>query len=224
MKKVFILLISVIGLVSCSDDENSNDQVTEDASQIEGSLALRATLENIKNIEQFGRSMQDQNDLCFQFEYPISLEYNDDAIVSVNSYSDLLELLLNETMDNHITAIQFPFNIIQNETTSTISGEGDFQSLVADCDYDMVSFDDVVAITESCFTINYPLTVFVNDESQTFNSQSEAQSFFLSYDQEINAVGFDYPFDVTLIENNTLVTINDDYELITLVRDTCGIE
>jgi len=227
MKKVLFLLVFTIILIGCSKDDGNLEGQNENSEQefvSEGSFALRATLENIKDVEQLGKSLQNDEQLCFQFEYPITLEYNNNTTISVASYSDLLDLLLNETTTTHIVAIAFPFEVNQENMISTISNEAEFQSLVSDCGYDMFSFDDVVAITDECFNVNYPISVFVNDESYTFNSESEAQSFFLSYDEEIDALGFDYPFSVTLVDDGTEVIIDDDYELVYLVEETCGIE
>ena len=227
MKKVLILFVFATFAFGCSDDDsqlNTENSDLEEVTGMDGSFALRATLENIKDLEHLGRNSQNQNQLCFQFEYPINLEYNDGSFLEVASYSDLLDSLINETASMHITAIEFPFNVIQDNSSFSISNEADFQTLVADCGYDMVSFDDVVAITDECFTVNYPISVFVNDDLETFNSESDAQSFFLNYNDEINALGFDYPFTVNLVEDNTEVVVNDDYELIYLVEETCGIE
>jgi hypothetical protein len=228
-KKIYILLVMVFAAFSCSDDDSlitEPEEATnpENNTELENSIALRATLENIKNEEQLERSAQENESLCFQFEYPIVLEYNNETTVTVDDYNNLLNLLLDETLAVHIVGIGFPFNIVQNGQTQAIANEAEFQTLVTDCGYDMVSFEDVVVVTDDCFNINYPITVFVNEQSQTFNSQDEAQSFFLSYTEEIDAVGFDYPFGVTLVEDGSVVTVNDDFELVFLIEETCGIE
>ncbi len=212
---------------SCTEDEGSMNEVEENSEQpsesIENSLALRATLENMKDLEGLeGRSPQDQ--LCFQFDYPITLSYNDDSTVEVTSYNQLLNLLLDETVALHIVGIQYPFDIIQDASNQTIADESEFQTLINECGYDYVDVNEVVGITEDCFTVDFPITVLINDEAETFTSQAEAQEFYLNYSGTIESINFDYPFTVTMTSDDSQMSINDDYELVNLIEDICNIE
>lgn len=105
MKKILILCMMAAMAISCTEDEGNVTEVernTEEPSkEIESSLALMATLENMKELQGIaGRSVQ--NELCFQFDYPIVLSYNDDSTVEVITYNHLLSLLLEETFELHI--------------------------------------------------------------------------------------------------------------------------
>jgi len=227
-KKIYILLVMVFAAFGCSEDDTElsvaeEAETSNETTELKNSLALRATLENIKNEEQLERSVQEDG-LCFQFEYPIVLSYNNETTVSVSDYNNLLNLLLEETTSLHIVGIEFPFNIVQDEQTQAVNDESEFQTVVTDCGYDMVTFEDVIMLTDNCFTVNYPISVVINDEPQTFNNQAEAQSFFLGFTEEIDSVGFAYPFSVTLQEDESTVVVNDDFELVFLIEETCGIE
>lgn len=227
MKKLLYLFTSLLVLASCSSD--STHELQEEAAldvTVQESTALRISLNQMKDaVNHTGRSMNDPSELCFQFVYPIVLEYNDGSQVTVADYPQLLEILLAETMDFHITAIGFPFDVIQysDNSTVTITSESEFQSLIVGCGYDPVTVSQIVAITEDCFTVVYPITVLVDQVPQIFNSQTEAENYFLNNIQTITSLGFQYPFSVVMVETATEVSINNDYELITLVDTTCGI-
>ena len=227
MKKILILLMMATMAISCTEDEGNVTEVEknteEPPKEIESSLALRATLENMKEVQGItGRSVQ--NELCFQFDYPIVLSYNDDSTVEVITYNHLLSLLLEETVELHIVGIQYPFDIIQNDSNQTFQEESEFQALISDCGYDYMEVNDVVALTDDCFTVDFPITVYVNGEAETFTSQAQAQEFFVNYSGTIESINFDYPFTVIMTSDDSQMTISDDYELIDLVENICNIE
>lgn len=225
MKKILVGLFIAIFAMSCTEDEGNKNGAEENAENIESSLALRATLENMKDMEGLaGRSMQNQNQLCFQFVYPIVLSYNDGSTVNVTSYSQLLDLLLDETVALHIVGIQYPFDIVQNSQNQTINNEPAFQTLISNCGYDVVDVNEVISVIDGCFTVNYPFTLYVNGNAQTFNSQSDAQQYFINYSGDIQSINFDYPFTVDMVSDSSQMTINDDYELVNLIENICNIE
>lgn len=67
-----------------------------------------------------------------------------------------------------------------------------FQALISDCGYDYIDVNDVVALTDDCFTVDFPITVYVNGEAETFTSQAQAQEFFVNYSGTIESIDFDY--------------------------------
>jgi len=221
MKKLLFLFVSIATLVACStsDDAGSPEQNLE----FEESLALRINLEEIRT--QFGDSERMANELCFNFEYPIDVAYNDGSEVTVTDFDNLLELLLAETVESHIIEIAFPFNVILAEdgSTQTIDDETSFQSLIDACGYDFITVAEVLAVVDECFTINYPLVLVVNDEEQTFNSQQEAEDFFTNNNDDIVSVTFSYPLSVTFVEDGTTLEITDDFELVNLITNTCDV-
>jgi len=222
MKKILFLLLTVISIAACS---TSDDSINEEEAnlQFEKSLALRINLETIRD-RAINTQAKGANDLCFNFEYPINVGYNDGSEITVTDFDSLLELLLQETVESHITEIAFPFNVIlADDTVQTITDETEFQTLIDDCGYDFITVAEVLAVVDDCFTINYPLTLVVNDEPQTFNSQEEAEAFFTNNNQDIVSVTFSYPFSVTLIDDTTPTIINDDFELINLITNTCSV-
>lgn len=223
MKKL-LLLLSIFTMLSCSNEELILPPDQDAANQLTQSSSLRATLEQIREKETTtGRAMT--SELCFNFVYPITLGYNTSADVEVASYTDLIELLLNESLDSHITSISYPFEVELSADASvqTVANEDEFYTLVENCGYDHLEYEDVVDAVSDCFTINYPITVIVNDDEVTFDSEAMAQSYFLNNYQTITSVTIAYPLSVTLTADNSEFIATDDYEAIYLINDICGI-
>lgn len=77
--------------------------------------------------------------------------------------------------------------------------------------------EDYYCPESQCFTINFPLSVIINDETITVNSDEELGTvLYDAYDFE-----FVYPFTVTL-ENEDVVTINNSDDIETLLEDCYG--
>lgn len=228
MKKLLYLLSFSIFFFSCSKDEEivapEEAQVNVEVQQ---STALRFSLQQFKKLALQGTSKMttESTELCFQFQYPIVLEYNDATQITVDTYEDLLQILLNETPELHLTAIGFPFDVLQysTDTVMTVSNEDEFQNLVSNCGYDPVTVVDVVALTENCFSVNYPITALVNEQPQVFNNQTEAEDYFSANYTTIQSLSLQYPFSVNMIATGEANQINNDFELIYLINDTCGI-
>ncbi|HET8886677.1 MAG TPA: hypothetical protein VFM70_10035 [Salinimicrobium sp.] len=223
----FLSLMAIFA--SCSTDEQEV-QMEEMNVEVQESISLRVTLENIKNMNPSttGKNVNATDaadELCFQFEYPITLEYNTGTQVTANNYEELLSILLDESVAVHLTGIGFPFEIIQysTNTTLTIDDEAEFENLVEACGYDSIGVVDVVALTANCFDVNYPITVLINELPETFNSQADAENYFYGNIQTIESIGFQYPFSVHLASTDTDLQINSDYEVVNLINDTCGI-
>lgn len=215
-------------LVSCTaeDTEQRSEELNVEVQQ---STALRVSLEKIKNFaatnEERLLAAQEATELCFQFEYPVVLEYNIGTQVTVDDYEQLLDILLNETMDFHITSIGFPFNVVlySDNSSATITNEADFQDLISNCGYNPVTVADVVSVTENCFAVQYPITLIINDAAHNFNSQPEIENYFSANTEVIYSINFQYPVNVTLMETGANLPINNNFELIYLINDTCGI-
>ena len=227
MNKYLLLLVSVFLFASCSNEEVSIDSVPENELIIENSAAMRASFEAIRennSSKSPAKAIKNPENLCFQFIYPITLAYNTEAIVEVSSYEALLEILLQESLENHITGIGFPFEIQIKETEEilVINDETEFKELINSCGYDTLDYTGVVEVAKTCFDISYPISLLVNNESVKFESEAAAQSYFQANFSSIVSITVDYPLNVTLNDTEEITSINDDYELIYLIKETCG--
>lgn len=231
MRSLLCFLMAIVLHVSCSQDGDIDQEVALVDTQT--SSSLRVALEKFReNAQEAGRrpvstsfNKHSENGLCFQFVYPITLSYNDNSQVVVADYEQLLEVILSETLALHITGIAYPFSVDNHNygMRQTISGETAFQALLENCGYQNIDFDFVIQEVGTCFNINYPVTLIVNDAEVSFSSQEDVQMYFMTT-SGIESISVGYPLRVTLVETSVEVMISDDYELIYLIKDTCAIK
>jgi len=204
----FILLILFFS--SCRTEETVIDKSVD----TEQSMALRIVLNNFKEHTSSGKN---KDNICFDFVYPIQLEYNNESNATIESLEGLLDIIYAESKELYIIAIEMPFEVSILETlTETISSEEGFFSLLADCEIDTPLEDDFF---DGCFTFQYPIKVVTsNGVIHTINSNES----FISFLQEFGEnwwFEFVYPLTVTL-EDGSIMVLENDYDLFD-VLDSC---
>jgi len=207
MKKIkflwlFVSILAVI-IVSCSTSNESIDT--------QKSSALRIFLNEFKTTNNIsGRSMTNDSTMCFEFVYPLTFSYNDGTTVSVNSETELVNILENETSTLYIDGIAFPFDLLVSGSTTpvTITTESEFWEVIDTCDID--TYDDYI-VSGPCYSFVYPFSL-LNNNNQTvsINNEQELYGLFQNSNDTNYIVNFVYPFSVTY--NNATVQINNEYE------------
>ncbi|WP_298138890.1 hypothetical protein [Flavobacterium sp.] len=210
IKQILILLLVVLPLgISCSDDDTKTKDTQKSAS-------LRVVFNEMKNnFNIAGRSSSDDDDeMCFDFVYPITLSYNTGTTVTVNSIDELIDLLSNEDEDMYLEAIAFPFQIqyLASGTTVTINSEDDFEGIIAECDFD--TYDDDDYIDSECFQLVYPFSIINTTNSETFLMESESQlyAFFEGLDDEDEDFNFDFVYPISVIVDGATVVVSNSYQ------------
>ncbi|MEH6407281.1 MAG: hypothetical protein V7767_08380 [Leeuwenhoekiella sp.] len=228
MKRFFYLLL-IITTFSCSDEIIDEQPIV---AEFITSNSLRTTFESLRGSDspilpttRDVKSADQTDQLCFQFVYPISLKYNDDSTVEIQDFETLLQVVLNETVNYHITAIGFPFKVTSNidMTTHTIDTESQFTNLIEDCNYDKLKPVDVLNFVGNCFIVNYPISLAINDTVITFSNEDEIIAYFSNTTDSLESFNFSYPISVKITESGTDLEIYDDYEVIDLITNTCSI-
>jgi len=139
------MLIALSALTSCQN----NDDIIDDMANVTESAALRSALSNLELIvNDDGSLIENENptgniifDFCFDFVYPINLEYNNGTTVEVNNFEELILVLINSTEELFIVGIEFPFDVeVFNEDNDeieiiTINNEEEFLALIESCDF-----------------------------------------------------------------------------------------
>ncbi|MDI9257643.1 hypothetical protein [Flavobacterium sedimenticola] len=209
---LLLLIVSVAGFYSCSDNDPVESEIVTSKS-----IALRTTLNEIKkanNINDRNANVTQDQFLCFQFVYPITLSYNDGTVITVATYQGLLDILTAETETLFIVGIAFPFQVQQEGAITTIDNEAEFYALIEDCGFSPIN-DDVLQF--SCLQIVFPISV-VNDNGVTIevNTQAELESLL------INGALVDIVFPISVTQNNEVIVVNDLYELFELYDECDG--
>ena len=218
----------LFSMLSCSDDTLETSPL---ANEIEASSTLRTVFENLRTFaaplgktHTGGKSGQ-VSDLCFQFVYPLVLEYNDNSQVTVNSFEELLKVILSESVSYHVVGLGFPFEVIchLDNTIYTIDNEEEFARLIANCNYDTLTPQDALQALSNCFTPVYPLSLKINATSTSFNDEQEMINYFTDNYNNIESFAFQYPFTVHITADDTFLDIKDEYEVINLITNTCSV-
>lgn len=218
MKKFKILLllltVSVAVFYSCTDnDPVENDIVTTK------SISLRTTLNEIKKTNNIsGRNSltaQDQA-FCFSFVFPINLSYNNGTVITASSFSGLIEILTSETNTLYIDGIEFPFQVQQEGTVTTINNEAEFFTLIQGCSFYTVN-NTVFDFT--CYEIIFPISVInANNQTITVNSQTELVQL-VSTPTGTSTYQLNIIFPISVVQNNQTIVINSLYEFFDLNND-----
>tara|TARA_B100000035_G_scaffold221772_1_gene190490 strand:+ start:911 stop:1594 length:684 start_codon:yes stop_codon:yes gene_type:complete len=215
-------LIFLILLQSCSFEKYEEVILAN-----EESISLRITVQAIKKINKLEtikatkvvniNEASSSLDLCFNFIYPINIVYKDNSTVNVTSFSQLVQLILTETHDNHMLAIQYPFSVIMsNNQQKLITNENEFDSLIQDCGYFTLAFSEIKDAYINCFDFNYPISVIINETQYDFNDESDAVNLVDTFNQEVKSFNFVYPFSIKK-QNNQNINIPDYYTMTTVI-------
>ncbi|AWI25695.1 Kazal-type serine protease inhibitor domain-containing protein [Flavobacterium pallidum] len=220
MKKIKLLFlflsVAALALTSCADESPVNNPVNTDAS-----ISLRTTLKQIKKtIGTAGRDGSGDQALCFNFVYPITLSYNNGTVIEVNSYDGLIALLEAETENFYLEGIQFPFQVQEEMTITTINNEDEFMALVQSCGFDTI--DEEIYVFD-CYDIVYPFSVINQDnETITIHNESELYSFFASPTSNSDDYIVDFVYPISLTANGQTYEVNNLYELFELFDECEG--
>nr|WP_294773625.1 hypothetical protein [uncultured Flavobacterium sp.] len=216
MKKIKILLllltVSVAGFYSCTDNDPVENEIVTSKS-----IALRTSLNEIKkanNISDRNANTTQDQFLCFQFVYPLTLSYNDGTVITVATYEGLLDVLTAETETLFIVGIAFPFQVQQEGAITTIDDEAEFYALIEACGFTPIN-DDVLQF--GCLQIVYPISV-IDDSGATIEVSSQGQFESLL----IGGTVVEIVFPINVIQANETFAVNDLYELFNLYDECDG--
>ena len=144
--KIFIsIFIIALAFASCTNDENTVGSGPE----IEESASMQNVVARLQSfVTEDGTLITSQNpsgniifDFCFDFVYPINLIYNNGTVVTVNSFQELIQVIINSTNELYIVGIEYPFQVeVYNPVTNeieivTINNETEFIALLESCDF-----------------------------------------------------------------------------------------
>lgn len=149
MKKIKLLLFS-LSLVLLTVTSCTNDETLINVPEIQESASLQTALNHIDDlVDDNGQLIDEENptnnlffDFCFEFVYPITLIYNTGATVDVNSFEELIAVIIGSTEELYIVGIEFPFQVeVYNPNDNenqiiTINNEEEFIALLENCNFE----------------------------------------------------------------------------------------
>jgi hypothetical protein len=172
------------------------------------------------------------NNFFYDFVYPFTVELDEDGsfvnITNEEEFLNLIEGCFSDPGDGCEQCEQEPYDpvcvqYIDNEGNTVIESYPNvcfalcYGFTQADFLDDCFVLDFTIYIGQSgCFGFNYPLNLLLEGGS-TLSVNTFEDLLDGVYNQ--NAVTFIYPFSVTLVEDNSIITINNQMELETLSDD-----
>ncbi|MBI1226967.1 MAG: hypothetical protein GC192_17175 [Bacteroidetes bacterium] len=157
--------------------------------------------------------------ICFEYSFPINVAMPDGTTVAANSYEELDQVILtwfenhpNDTLN--FPTIAYPIHLqLENGEIVTVNNDDEFYAVVEGC-----YGGEGEGGFEDCFTFNYPVTiVFPDGSAPVINSDEElwtaVSNFFENNPNDPGEPTFQYPISVTLTEDGSVVTVNNDDEL-----------
>lgn len=220
MKKIKLLLlfltVTATIFYSCSDSNPVENEAIASKS-----ISLRSTLNYLKKVNNIAGknalAMQDQA-LCFNFVYPITLSYNNGTQISVANFAGLLEILASETSSLYIDGIVFPFQVQEEGTISTINNEAEFFALLQQCA--LAQTVNELVFDFSCYSIVYPIQIInANNQTVSINSQAELMQYASSPAGGNATYQLNLVFPISVVQNNQTIVIHDLYEFFELNND-----
>jgi len=156
MKNLKSLLLAFVAVIfiftSCEDSYDDTQTQDESQATIEAleALGLQFNADGTLNTtaNPTGNIIFDY---CFEFVYPLTLNYNNGTEVIVNNLDELGNVIVNSTQTLYISNIQYPFDVEVQDTnsngtiTQTIINEDEFIALVAFCEF---GIEDCVYTTD----------------------------------------------------------------------------
>ncbi len=214
MKTIKLLLclvaFSTISFYSCND----SDPIENNTPNTQQSIAMRTALNELKQANEgsrpAGRTLD--NPFCFEFVYPLTFSYNNGTAVTVSSFGGLLELLLNETPNQYLTGIAFPFSVLHEGAVVSVDSEAEFTALLVECGFNTLNDDLEYTF---CFDLVFPITINQNGQTIAIDTMEQFGAFLNSPSNGI----VDIVFPITANYNGQSVTINNLYELYQMINN-----
>ena len=201
VKLIFGFLLILVISIACTNDD-SNIELAE----VHQSTSIQNALNQLRSYyHEDGTINEEMNptnnlvfDFCFEFIYPLSLSYNNEVIVTVNSIEELVNVIINSSQELYITGVVFPFDVTLYDIESnelivqTINNEEEFSNLIANC-----YFNDPCICTEEYDPVC--VEIIANDSLIVITFPNSCYAFCEGFTES----------DLVNCENNTECTIYD---------------
>ncbi len=208
-----VLLNSCVNDDSFFPEENTNDVVS--------SAAVATILNNFDSDVNFPL----ENEQCFRFVYPITMGYNTDSTIRVESYDGLVDVISSQGVNFNITGLQFPVQIIFRDTDAEVSiaNETALLNILRECEFDTVR-DEFDQFFNQCFKFDYPVTLFNTNGNETMITSDEEFQIFYQNQGALYQPDFKFPVNVLVapdIESTAIDTYFSFFRIIESCERRC---
>ncbi|WP_378176642.1 hypothetical protein [Aquimarina sp. SS2-1] len=188
---------------SCVNDDSFFPE--ENSDRVVSSPAMVTVLNNFGS----NQTVPSENEQCFRFVYPITLGYNTDSTIRIDSYQGLADVISSQGANFNISGLQFPVEIIFSDTDAVISitTETALLDVLRECEFETVR-DQFDRFFNDCFKFDYPVTLINEEASEVIiNSDEEFQAFYQNQGT-LYQPAFKFPVNVLVAPNFESIAID----------------
>lgn len=162
---------------------------------------------------------------CYEIVFPVSVIDENGDVIEIEDVDQMMSLVFNGFF---IVDFVYPFNIIDEEgVVHTVTDAFHLNELMDECwggpnggggfEQLLILFSTAVMGDEACYSINYPITISNGDSLLVdINNDEEMMNLF----EHSEYYSFQYPISVTLLEDQSIYTVNDEEDIAMLI-ETC---
>jgi hypothetical protein len=185
--------------------------------QVEESENVKAVVTAMRSSNTSSTQNAVSSYFCFDFNYPISLMYNDGTTASIADDNEFGQAIQDQTNAHYIINFVYPFDVTKDRQTMTISDDTDFVNLVNSCQ--TINTNYPTPTQTFCFDFVYPVTLELDDNSMVVvNNSTEFDDLVMNGQNGHFVIDINYPFDVE--QNGVTSTIANSVEFQALM-DSC---
>ncbi|WP_299214486.1 hypothetical protein [uncultured Aquimarina sp.] len=190
------ILLFLILLSSCVNDDSFFPEENRD--DVVSSTAMVTVLNNFNSDVTFPA----ENQQCFKFVYPITLGYNTDSTIRIDSYDGLIDVISSQGVNFNITGLQFPIQIVFRDTDVEVSiaNETALLNILRECEFDTVR-DEFDRFFNSCFKFDYPVILIDTGGNETDIASEEEFQIFYQNQGSVYQPDFKFPVNVLVAPN-----------------------
>lgn len=211
-----LLLFAAFAFVACEKEEAADlGNVTSD--------------EAFTELEQSGQmGCQD----CFSIVFPVTLVFDDGSTAAVDGREAIREAIRAYVEENSRPQsrpkFEFPYDVeLADGTVQTINSPEDFRALLEECGFEpgqRPHFDRPFFLRNPCYSLVFPVTVeFPVGPSVEVNNRQQLIRLMYRWNREFpnrpRQPRLQFPFEVKLSEDGSILTVEDYEDLLALTRD-----
>ncbi len=209
LKNAFLFLVTALCLTACGSDNIE-----------EAELFSENLVENISVETRSGPTG------CFEIVYPISIEFPDGTFASANSMEEAKEAARLWKENNPDVegrpSLAYPIELIQEDgSLISIESRTDLREVIKECRRER--FENKKG--RHCFRLVYPVSIAFPDGSNVevedrFALKTALREWRINNPDAEERPSLEFPVDVEMKEDGSIVTVNSKEELIAL-KDDC---
>ncbi len=229
---LFIAFLAIAAFSSCKKENMEELTNTQARNTTQGNINSSNDTNNTQhsNGDEEEASMEDCEEFCFDFVYPITIVFPDGSTQAASDDESLFTLIetwydQNEDSEEDPT-LSFPVDVIleSDSTTASIADEEALEMLIESCFEYEEGDEGEEEWEDDCFAFVYPLVIVLPDGSQvTANDDEEleeaVENWYDANPDSEDDPSLVYPVNVEL-EDSSTVAIQNDEELEELI-DAC---